>query len=182
MAFTFDGNTKVISLSSGTVSISVRDLWSRWVDWWLTSDNSKYLLAFAQVGGNDIDISAGTKIPIYAFLQNGWKLKPQEANHTLNVTDGILLVDGGGDPFINTTGSYVVRVNYQQPVQAISFSSGGAGGGLTVDQETMLTELYRIQGLAAGVQMTVTPTSRVAGTISLAIGGDGETITTVDRV
>jgi len=45
-------------------------------------------------GGNDIDVSAGTSIPIYAFLMNGWKLKPQEANHTLSVTDGILLVNG----------------------------------------------------------------------------------------
>jgi hypothetical protein len=79
----------------------------------------------AQVGGNDIDTGAGTKIPIFVFLQNGWRVRPQEANHTLNVTDGVLLVEGGGDPFVNTTGSYVVRINYQQPVQAISFSTGG---------------------------------------------------------
>jgi hypothetical protein len=125
MALSFDGATKVITLSAGTTSLGVRDVWSRWVDWLLTGDNSKYLPAFEQVGGNDIDTGAGTKIPIYAFLKNGWKIKPQEANHTLNVTDGILLVDGGGDPFNNTTGSYVVRVNYQQPVQAISFSTGG---------------------------------------------------------
>lgn len=124
MAISFDGSTKVISLSSET-TLSVRDLWSRWVDWLLTSDNSKYLFAFQTVGGDDIDESAGTKIPIYAFLLNGWRIKPQEANHTLNVTDGILLVSGGGDPFVNTTGTFVVRINYQQPVQAISFSTGG---------------------------------------------------------
>ena len=40
----------------------------------------------------------------------------------------MLVVDGGGDPFVNTTGSYVVRINYQQPVQAIAFSTGGASG------------------------------------------------------
>lgn len=124
----FDGSSKVISLTAGTTVLSIRDLWSRWVDWLLTADNSKYPFALAQVGGDDIDASAGTKIPIYAFLKNGWKVKPQEANHTLNVGDGILLVDGGGDPFVNTTGSFVVRINYQQPVQAISFSSTGGGG------------------------------------------------------
>jgi hypothetical protein len=97
------------------------------VDWFLTSDNSKYELAMSQVGGNDIDVSAGTKIPPYIYLLNGWKVKPKEANHTLNVTNGVLLVDGGGDPFTNTTGSYIVRINYQQPVQAISFSTGGGG-------------------------------------------------------
>jgi hypothetical protein len=128
MAYSFDGTTKVITLSGGTTSFSVRDIWSRWVDWFLTSDNSKYLTAFSVVGGDDIDLIEGTKIPIYAFLTNGWKIKPQEANHTLKVQDGILLVDGGGDPFVNTSGSYIVRINYQQPVQAISFSTGGGGG------------------------------------------------------
>lgn len=130
MAYSINGATKVITLTAGTTSVSVRDLWSRWVDWFVTGDNSKYLPAMVNVGGDDIDLSAGTKIPIYAFLMNGWKIKPQEASHTLNIVDGILLVNGGGDPFINTTGNYVVRINYQQPVQAISFSSTG-GGGIT---------------------------------------------------
>lgn len=134
MALTFNGSTKVITLTTGTTTVSVRDLWSRWVDWFLTGDNSKYLPAFINVGGDDIDANAGTKIPIYAFLMNGWKLKPQEASHTLTVSDGVLLVNGGGDPFSNTTGNYVVRINYSQPVQAISFSSSG-GGVTTGDKE-----------------------------------------------
>jgi hypothetical protein len=115
--------------------MSVRDVWSRWVDWLAISDNSKFLPAFDTVGGNDIDLASGTKIPIYAFLKNGWRIRPQEANHTLAVTDGILLVDGGGDPFADTIGNFRVRINYQQPVQAISFSTGsGGGGGLTQQQ------------------------------------------------
>lgn len=135
MAITFDGPSKRIILSSGTVSLGVRDLWSRWADWHALSDNSKFLPAMTNVGGNDIDAGAGTKIPIYAFLLNGWRIRPQEASHTLNVSDGVLLVDGGGDPFVNTLGSYVVRINYQQPVQAISFSTdGGGGGSLTAAQ------------------------------------------------
>lgn len=129
MGYSFDGTTKVIALTPGTTSVSVRDLWSRWVDWWLSSDNSKYLEAFDTLGGDDIDPDSGTTVPIYAFLLNGWRIKPQEANHTLNVTDGILLVEGGGDPFINTTGAFIVRINYQQPVQAISYDSGSGGGG-----------------------------------------------------
>ncbi len=128
MAISFNGGSKLITLSSGTTTLGVRDVWSRWVDWWLTGDNSKYPLAMTQVGGNDIDAGAGTSIPIYAFLLNGWKVRPQEASHTLNVNDGVLLVDGGGDPFTNTVGSYVVRINYQQPVQAITVSTAGGGG------------------------------------------------------
>lgn len=68
---------------------------------------------------------AGTSVPVYTFLVNSWKVTPDEANHTLSVTGGILLVSGGGDPFNNTAGAYVVRINYQQPVQAITVATGG---------------------------------------------------------
>ena len=65
MAISFDGSTKTITLSSGTTTLDVVDLWSRWVDWVLTpGDNSKYAIAMDIVGGQDIDTSAGTSIPI----------------------------------------------------------------------------------------------------------------------
>jgi hypothetical protein len=143
MGYSINGITKTITLTTGTTTVSVRDLWSRWVDWFLTGDNSKFLPAFKSVGGDDIDALEGTKIPIYSFLENGWRIKPQESNHILSINDGILLVNGGGDPFINTIGAYTVRINYQQPVQAISFSSGGGSanmweqvieGGYTAEQ------------------------------------------------
>ncbi len=181
MAISFDGATKVITLSSGTTTLGVRDLWSRWVDWWLTGDNSKHPLAMSNVGGDDIDTVAGTKIPIYCFLLNGWKVKPQEANHTLKVDDGILLVSGGGDPFMNTSGSYVVRINYQQPVQAISFDSGGGSGGLTAGQAAQLLDLWQRHGLDIDNPLTQTTTSIAAGGVDLAITGDPDVSVTVTR-
>lgn len=190
MGYIINGINKTITLTSGTTQVSVRDVWSRWIDWFLTSDNSKFLPAFEQVGGNDIDASQGTKIPIYAFLVNGWKLRPQEANHTLTINDGILLVNGGGDPFLNTNGAYTVRINYQQPVQAISFSStGGSNTALTkeaireeIDNNSVkLDELYAIQGLDLTRPLTVTQEARTAGDINLELAGDGEEITIVTR-
>lgn len=154
MSISFNGSTKVITLSTGTITLSARDIWSRWVDWFLTGDNSKYLPAFQQVGGDDIDEGAGTKIPIYVFLLNGWKVQPQMANHTLSVGDGILLVFGGGDPF-NDCEEHSVRINYQQPVQAISFDSGGSGG-LTGEEHTQLMSLTDIGG--EGTPVTSIPT------------------------
>jgi len=158
MAISFDGSTKVISLSTGTVSLSIRDLWSRWVDWFITSDNSKYPIAFEQVGGNSIDLTAGTSIPIYIFLKNNWKIKPQEASHTLNVSDGVIVVDGGGDPFINTTGSYIIRINYSQPVQAITVATGG-GSGLTlndIEESTVLAKKVDINSSTTEIKNHVT--------------------------
>lgn len=121
----FNGNTKEITITL-VDTLDVKDLWSRWVDWFLTGDNSKYGLAMQQIGGNDIDLAAGTSIPIYIYLLNGWKIKPREANHTLRVSEGILLTDDSSDPFKNTTGAYTVRVLYQQPVQALTVATGGS--------------------------------------------------------
>lgn len=160
MGYIIDGPSKVITLTAGTTSVSVRDLWSRWIDWFLTGDNSKYLPAFEFVGGNEIDASQGTYIPIYSFLMNGWKIKPQEANHTLNINDGILLVNGGGDPFNNTIGAYTVRINYQQPVQAISFATGGGTGTTAAEvwsyEDRSLTDATNIRiGLAKKTELEV---------------------------
>jgi hypothetical protein len=145
MAITFDGTTKVITLTSGTTSLDVVDLYSRWKDW-VNLGNANYLPAFESVGGNPIDVSSGTAVPLYAFLLNGWRVRPQSANHTLNVSSGVLLVAEGGDPFVNPVGSYVVRINYQQPVQAITVSTGG-GGGLTTEQNDKLTKAANLAGI-----------------------------------
>jgi hypothetical protein len=197
MAFIFNGTTKIITLSPGTTSVSVRDLWSRFVDWFLTDDNSKFLPAFKTVGGDDIDLAQGTKIPIYSFLENGWKIKPQEANHTLTINDGILLVNGGGDPFVNTTGAYTVRINYQQPVQAISFSTGGGGGSTLTKEEIReemdnnslklaelqqkVTDLHKVGGLDINYPATTTVNEITVDNIVIDISGNGKTETVFTR-
>jgi hypothetical protein len=56
MGYSINGITKTITLTTGTTVVSVRDLWSRWVDWFLTDDNSKFLPAFKSVGGDDTNI------------------------------------------------------------------------------------------------------------------------------
>lgn len=166
MSLSFNGVAKVITLSVGTTTLGVRELWSRWVDWVVTSDNSKYLPAFAQVGGNDIDVLTGTSIPIYLFMLNGWKIRPQESNHTLTVYDGVLVVDGGGDPFVETLGAYTVRVNYSQPVQAITVATGG---GAPIDVPAVASAVWQklltsgqIPG-SAGAMLQETATRTAAG-------------------
>lgn len=137
MAFTFDGPNKLI-IVSGT-SLDVLDMYSRYKDW-LIAGNMQWEPAFSVspgaapdvsthrvLGGDEIDAVAGTSIPPYTYLTNGWRVRPQEASHTLAVTSGILLVQGGGDPFVDTLGAFTVRINYQQPVQAITVATGGGG-------------------------------------------------------
>lgn len=135
MAYTFDGPNKLVILSTGTTAVDLADLFSRWKDW-LLSGNAKYIRTFDTVGGEPIDPSAGTLVPLYLFLQNGWKIRPQEANHTLTITGGTLLVAGGGDPFVDTLGNYRVRIRYQQPVQAFGYSTTGVSGPTADDTAT----------------------------------------------
>lgn len=54
-------------------------------------------------------------------------------------------------------------------------------GGILAQIQTLVDELHKIGGLDAANPMTVTPTTRVAGSIDLEITGDGETTTTVTR-
>jgi hypothetical protein len=175
MAITFDGAERLITLTAGTVTLDVHDLYSRWKDWNKTGDNAKYAIAFETVGGDDIDLGAGTKVPLYAFLVNGWRIKPQEASHTLNVTAGILLVDGGGDPFVNTTGSYIVRINYQQPVQAIKVETGTSG--LTPTESTQLGVIQEVEDKVDIIDTNVDsissriPTALVGGKMDSALDG-----------
>lgn len=122
---TFDGPNKLVILASATLDLQV--LWSEWKDW-LLANNAQYALAFDTVGGESIDPTVGTMVPLYLFVLNGWKIKPMESDHTLAVTNGTIVVSGGGDPFVSTIGDYTVRIRYQQPVQAIGYSTSGTSG------------------------------------------------------
>lgn len=54
-------------------------------------------------------------------------------------------------------------------------------GGILAQIQTLVDELHRLQGLDAAAPVTITPTSRTATGIDIVIGGDGETISTLER-
>jgi hypothetical protein len=127
LAPTFNGTTKRITLAAGTTTLDLIALHSWWKEWVL-ADNASSPIAFSTVGG---DIPA---IPLYLFLLNGWRIVPQSADHTLTVTNGILEVDGGGDPFVDpASGSYKIRINRQTPGIAIGYSSTGGSSPSAAD-------------------------------------------------
>lgn len=112
----FDGQSKRITLTSG--SLSVRALWTSYIDWLAIGDNSKYGEWMTAVG---LDIQ---KIPLYILLHPGVAIVPMSANHTINVTDGVLDTIDGSDPFTDPVGAYTIRIAYQAPGVAIGFNSG----------------------------------------------------------
>lgn len=181
---TFDGANKIISLAPGTTTLDLADLWSYWKNWLLTG-NAGFALAMDTVGGNPIDPGAGTLVPLYVFLKNGWKIRPQEANHTLTIIGGTLVVDGGGDPFVATLGTFNVRVLYQQPVQALGYSTAGSAAP-TASQvadavwqhttgaavATRLAEAWGRLGLDPSKPLVTGQTQITFGDIVMAMTGD----------
>lgn len=131
---TFDGANKRIILNSTSVTAS--EIWSRYMDWLAAdSNNAKWGLAMTQIGGDDL--GSGLFVPIYVFLQNGWRVRPMESSHQLTIT-GNLFVAEGGSPLVNTLGNYNVIAQYTVPVQAQAMATSGGSGGLTSEQAAQL--------------------------------------------
>lgn len=124
------------------VTLDLIDLHSRWKDWVLAG-NAECMLAFATVGGEI------TEIPLYLFMLNGWLIVPQSANHTLTVTNGILVGQGGADPFTDPAGAYKIRINRQTPGIAIGYSTNGGSGPTAAEiaaavRSELATEMARV--------------------------------------
>lgn len=120
MAVTFDGPNKIIQLDGSTI-VSIPALYSRWVDWVATSDNSKYVEAFTTVADPP-------KVPVYATLVNGWRVRPTAGDYILTFRDGFLDRESGLDPFAPVVSGQEPRIRWENPVIAVGYStSGGAG-------------------------------------------------------
>lgn len=136
MAYVFNGATKTVTLTTGTTSVVMSDLYSRWVDWVRTSDNSKYLQAFRVTGGESDGTGGFTGS--YIFIMNGWSIVPQSANHTL-VINGNLFRDPedlSGTPIIQTVAGYTISVILSRSSLAQGIETGG--GGFTSGDRTTL--------------------------------------------
>lgn len=105
-----------------TQDISIQVLYSERKDNILLTNNAQYDFAY-RITWWDIVVWA-TSIPEYVFQINWRKIRPMEANGTTNMTDWIIVAESG-DPFVNTLGAYTVRINYQNPVQAITVNTSG---------------------------------------------------------
>lgn len=107
--------------------LDVRDLYSRWKDW-SVAEGSGFLQAMSVVGGDTVDLAQGIYVTSYFFLENGWKIRPQEDDHKLVVNNGVLVDAAGGDPFVPTLGSFNVLIQYSQPVKSETVNISGGGG------------------------------------------------------
>ena len=182
---TISGITKLIVVKNGITDINFQlDVYSAWKDWvFLTSGsepNSKFFPALRTTGG-DPTIGSGSIAPYFFFI-NGWRMRPYEGDHTLNI-EGNVAVDESADGFIlPTTGSSTVLVNSIFSNNATVLTVQG-GSGLSAEEQTKLDELWKIHGLQSGTPLVVTTESREAGSaISQSISQNVDGDTTVTRI
>ena len=121
MAFTFNGAAKTITHTGGTLSVA--EMWSRYVDWLVVGDNSKYGDLLTTVGRDENDI------PLYVFLEPGVTIVVTDNTLPTNVVDGVLKTRSGSDPF----GGAVVNARYEAPGIAIGYSTTGSTGPSAAD-------------------------------------------------
>ena len=178
---TFNGETLIVVLDSGVTAVDAQnDLYEDWKDWVLMSPaNRRFPKLFDIASSQVIDAALGLESAPYFFLRNdlGWRLRPPEEDINIYFTGNLIPKDSTLDMIVPTLGAYTVLIQGFQPIsQAIE-----VGSGLSTAEATQLDELHKLQGLDISNPMTVTPTSRAAGTISQTISGDGETTSTVTR-
>jgi hypothetical protein len=123
--FTVDGVNSRLIAKAGVTEVDVQvDLYSDAKEHWLTTDDSKFEFPFRTVAGDPI--GGGKYVGDHYFLGNGWKIRPQEADHTLSV-DGNLWLDEGetGEIFVPTVGAFTVLALIERSADAIGVSEVG---------------------------------------------------------
>jgi hypothetical protein len=116
VAITFDGAERKIYLD-GTPTVSVRAIYSAWVDWIATAENLKWLPAFRT-------IADPPTVPVYAFLTNDWCVVPVGGAYTLIINDGFLDTDSMiMEVFCPAAPGPEPRIRYDKPAVALGYST-----------------------------------------------------------
>jgi hypothetical protein len=105
---TFDGMNRLIIVDPGITDLDVKiDLYSDWKEWVKVGNNSQYSQAMRATGGDPLPGSKSLGSTF--FLMNGWRIRPYEGSHTLNV-NGNLYTEEGVSPYVSTLGVYNVMI------------------------------------------------------------------------
>lgn len=135
--FTFDGANKRIhieldAVNNNVVTFTPEMLWSRWVDWYLTGDNSKYPQALRITGGDPI--GGGQYIGNYLFFRNdlGWRGVPPMVDGVFIVINGAFYAEDPNLPVMENNAGQETDLVINR--SSIVTSVAGGGSTYTLDQ------------------------------------------------
>jgi hypothetical protein len=127
VGYQFDGANRLIVLTLGTTAFAASDLYSKWKEW-VAAGNASFPPAFRTVGGDPL--GGGVAAGDYYFLNNvdGWRIRPQEANHELVVSGNLFGEDANLPVFTPTLGSFNVLIQRSVSQLTQTVATGGGGG------------------------------------------------------
>lgn len=136
--FVFDGVNKRIYIENsavvgGVVSFTPEDLWSRWMDWYLTGDNSKYPQALRITGGDPI--GGGQYIGNYLFFRNdlGWRGVPPTIDGVTVAINGAFYGENQELPImVNNPGQETDLIINRSSL--VTNTTGGSGNTYTLTE------------------------------------------------
>ncbi|KKM65867.1 hypothetical protein LCGC14_1486970 [marine sediment metagenome] len=107
--FTFDGVNKLFIADPGITEFDIQqDLYSDWKEELLLPGNLKYAQALRTVGGDPV--TAERDLGDTYFLLNGWRIRPQEADHRLEAEGNLYTDPFGFSAYVQVTGTFNVMV------------------------------------------------------------------------
>lgn len=112
---TFDASNRLIIVQSGITELDVKaDLYSdAKEDWKTDAVLNRLRFPFRTVGGDPL--GGGITAGAYFFLQNdnGWRLRPQEADHELTLVGNLYPEDSAQAVVVPTLGAFTVLVRLE---------------------------------------------------------------------
>ena len=149
---------------SGGLSGDIRGVASMMIDMLGEGDLEATIAAY---GNMSIDmVVTGTGLTTSNVGAAVWAALQTEINNAGTAGAALLAAGSAGDPW-----STILPASY----------TGTQAGAILNEIQTLVDELHRLEGLDSSAPVTITPTSRVATGIDIVIGGDGETISTLQR-
>ena len=182
MSFIFDGPAKLITLTSGTTTIDVAGMYSRWVDWISLSDNSKYLQAFRVVGGDAI--TDNKNLCLTFFIINGWRIRPQESNHRLTVVGNLYTDNPAISPFVPTVDDWNVVIEQQVSNLIDTIEIAGSGTSTIQDYKSTvhINEMSGFTGTAWPNGTNERPVNNITDAITIAVINGIDTFTVKNQL
>jgi hypothetical protein len=107
--WTIDNLNRLLILKAGVTDIDVEvDLYSDWKEEYKLAANAAFPPAMRSIGGDAVTATKDAGATF--FMINGWRIRPDEANHTLNITGNLFTDPPGESVVVDTLGAFNVRV------------------------------------------------------------------------
>ena len=157
-SITIDPSTLCIRLVCGAgeadVAFDVPAIYRAWKDWFVTSDNSKYLPAFDSAGGDPVGASSLDNV-YFLQTQNGWKICPETTELEVIIRlNGNLFPSVVGAPmfgydYVVASGHTHIETTVSTSARQIETGVSGLTAGEAADLAAIAAKVAAIQ-IAAG--------------------------------